>query len=118
MFQTENFDVGNRVGIPGLSLWAEPMVFHRPPAGFRVEPLSATGAWKLGEQVKEETATIARIREDAAENPEYNVWSSNCEHFTNYAITGERKSPTLQNAVGFVVVAGLIGWGLAELSSA
>lgn len=108
-------DVGNRVGIPGLPAWSEPMVMHRPPGGLRVEPLSKTGVWHIVERVQNEAAAIARIRDDAATNPEYNLWASNCEHFTQYAVTGVRQSPQLRKVLGVVAVVALVAWGISKL---
>jgi len=56
-----------------------------------------------------EPEAIRRVHE-ALQNPGYEIFGNNCEHFARFATTGRRESGQLQAVVG---VAALVAVGLA-----
>jgi hypothetical protein len=92
-------DTGNRLGYG-----QQAVVVHQTPPGIRVDLLASTGEWLVLGRVLDEAGAIARIRM-SLENPRYDLFGHNCEHFARFVATGRRESHQLQ-AVG--AVAGLI----------
>lgn len=96
-------DVGNRINHPQV-LPIQPVVIHQSPPRIQIEWLQNTGEWIVLGNITDEADAIARMRK-AAENPNYDLFGHNCEHFARYVATGRRESTQIQVAVA---VAGLV----------
>lgn len=78
-----------------------PMVIHQVLPSIRIDWLVNTGTWQIMGEVKDSELAnaIARIQK-AIENPNYDLFGNNCEHFARYVTTGKKESKQLQTAVG------------------
>jgi hypothetical protein len=92
-------DTGNRLGY-GL----QPVVIHQTPPGIRVDWLASTREWLIVGRVLDEAGAMARIRM-SLQNPRYDLFGHNCEHFARFVATGRRESHQLQ---AVVAVAGIV----------
>lgn len=97
-------DVGNRIGHPEIIFPVQPVVIHQRPPRIQIDWLQNTGEWAVLGQITDEADAIARMRK-AAENPNYDLFGHNCEHFARYVATGRRESTQVQVAVA---IAGLV----------
>jgi hypothetical protein len=97
-------DVGNRIGHPKIIFPVQPVVIHQRPPRIQIDWLQNTGEWALLGQITDEADAIARMRK-TAENPNYDLFGHNCEHFARYVATGKRESTQIQVAVA---IAGLV----------
>ena len=95
-------DVGNRMGHPQVD-GRHPVVIHQTPPSIRLDWLQYTGTWSVLGRITDEDEAKARMNV-AFENPNYDLFGHNCEHFARYVATGRHESTQLQ-AVG--IVAGL-----------
>lgn len=95
-------DVGNRIEHPKVS-GQQPVVIHQAPPAIRIDWLQNTGSWQDCWRITDEDYAIQRMKQ-AFNNPGYDLFGNNCEHFARYVATGVRESTQLQ-VVG--VVAGL-----------
>lgn len=98
--------IGNRFSLrnarPG-----HPMVFHQRPPRIALDRLEDTGPWFEVQRITDEWSAIQRINL-AYQNPTYNLFGNNCEHFARYVATGKRESKQLQTVVLVVSLAALI----------
>ena len=103
-------DIGNRRRDPGN--WrGTPMGIHQAWPVLRVDRFEGTGAWVVLGLITDEAMAFSRMRE-AANNPAYDLFGNNCEHFARFVATGRRESVQLQAglailglvALGFVLV--------------
>ena len=92
-------DVGNRMNLAQVNN-AHPVVIHQTPPFITLHWLQDTGAWDVLGKIEDETDAIKRMNK-ALENPRYDLFGHNCEHFARYVATGKRESTQLQ-AVGIV----------------
>lgn len=103
-------DIGNRRGDPNF--WdGRPAVIHQVFPLLRVDEFCGTGIWEVLGRITDEHMAFARMRE-AAQNPRYDLFGNNCEHFARFVATGKRESLQLQGAVA---IAGVIGLALMLL---
>lgn len=96
-------DVGNRLGLQNVD-GSHPVVIHQTPPAISLHWLQETGNWDVLGKITDEPEAILRMKK-ALENPKYDLFGHNCEHFARYVATGRRESTQLQ-AVG--VVASLV----------
>lgn len=99
-------DVGNRIAHPQVN-GQHPVVIHQTPPTIKLDWLQNTGAWSILGRITDEEDAKARMTQ-AFQNPTYNLFGHNCEHFARYVATGRHESTQLQ-------VAGVIA-GLAALA--
>ena len=102
-------DVGNRIQHPSVRS-QQPTVIHQSPPRIQIDWLQNTGEWKVLARITDEVDAIARIKK-AAENPNYDLFGHNCEHFARYVATGKRESKQVQAGV---VIAGLVALVLSR----
>jgi len=102
-------DVGNRLQHPEVRS-QQPTVIHQTPPRIQIDWLQSTGQWTVVATITDEADAISRIRK-AAENPSYNLFGHNCEHFARYVATGRHESKQVQ---AVVVIAGLVALVLAS----
>ena len=95
-------DVGNRIQNPMVHI-ENPVVIHQVPPAIRIDWLQNTGSWQDCWRITDEDYAIQRMKQ-AFNNPGYDLFGNNCEHFARYVATGVRESTQLQ-VVG--VMAGL-----------
>jgi hypothetical protein len=99
-------DVGNRMRLRRVESW-RPVVIHQTPPSIRVDLYEGTGEWEVLGSVREEAGAIARITQ-ALQNPAYDLFGNNCEHFARFVATARRESTQLQ-VVGVLLLLGLLG---------
>lgn len=92
-------DTGNRLGYG----W-RPVVIHQTPPAIRVDWLATTGMWLVLGKVLDEAGAVARIQA-SLQDPTYDLFGHNCEHFARFVATGQRESRQLQ---AVVAVAGIL----------
>ena len=92
-------DVGNRIELPKVD-GSHPVVVHQTPPAVSLHWLQDTGVWDVLGKITDEQKAIQRMKK-ALENPKYDLFGHNCEHFARYVSTGRRESTQLQ-AVGLV----------------
>jgi hypothetical protein len=95
-------DVGNRLGHPQVN-GTHPVVIHQTPPTIKIDWLQNTGEWLILGRITNEGSAKERMS-SAFQNPTYDLFGHNCEHFARYVATGRRESTQLQ-AAG--IVAGL-----------
>lgn len=96
-------DIGNRLNQAQVN-GQHPVVIHQTPPQIKMAWFQDTGQWTLLGRITDEAMAKKRIAE-AFQNPKYDLFGHNCEHFARYVATGRKESTQLQ-AVGFV--AGLV----------
>lgn len=96
-------DVGNRINHPQV-IPIQPVVIHQRPPRIQADWLQNTGEWAVLGKITDEADAISRMHK-AAENPNYDLFGHNCEHFARYVATGKRESTQVQVAVA---IAGLV----------
>ena len=102
-------DVGNRMRHPQVNS-PQPVVIHQRPPRIRMDWLQNTGQWTVLGRITDEADAIQRLH-SAAENPSYNLFGHNCEHFARYVATGKRESTQVQAGV---LIAGLVALVLSK----
>ncbi|MCY7345470.1 MAG: hypothetical protein LH614_04545 [Pyrinomonadaceae bacterium] len=93
-----------------------PLVFHLTDEGIRVDWLETSGSWQVlgGVHPTQRINAITRLK-SAYNNPNYNLFSNNCEQFARFVTEGYKQSVQLQNAALFSVgVIGMILWANSE----
>lgn len=105
-------DIGNCLRRYGGSYFA-PVVVHQSPPGIQIDSLHDFGPYKIVRTIHDVDDAIQRFNL-ALQNPEYDLFANNCEHFAGYVATGRRESGQLQGAV---VLAGLAVFIMAAVSS-
>ena len=105
-------DVGNCLRRPGGSYF-KPEVIHQIPPGIRSDTLHDFGPYKIVRKITDVEDAIRRYHL-ALNNPKYDLFGNNCEHFVSYVETGRRESGQLQ---GFVVLAGLAAFVIFAIAS-
>jgi len=73
----------------------QPIVIHQTPPTIKIEWLHETGKWEVLGQIADEKLAIHRIKE-AANNPTYDLFVNNCQHFATYVATGVPQSTQMQ----------------------
>ena len=96
-------DVGNRLRIPQVLPGQQPVVLHQTPPQMQLAWLQETGQWEVLGRITDEPDAINRIQH-ARQDPHYNLFGNNCEHFARYVATGRRESRQVQVAA---LIAGL-----------
>ena len=92
-------DVGNRISHPQVD-GRHPVVIHQIPPSIKLDWLQNTGAWSVLEKITNEEEAKSRMNA-AFQNPNYDLFGHNCEHFARYVATGQHESTQLQ-AVGLI----------------
>lgn len=93
-----------------------PLVYHMTSEGLRIDWLSDTGCggnptdWEITDEIVDVEYAKGRLLE-ASENPDYDLFGNNCEHFANYIATGMRSSGQLRG----VVIIGAVVFVLSRL---
>lgn len=105
-------DVGNRIKHPQVD-GRHPVVIHQTPPSVTMTWLQNTGPWSVLGRITDEARAIQRMGA-ALQDPEYDLFGHNCEHFARFVATGRRQSTQLQ-AVG--IVAGLAAITMAAWRS-
>ncbi len=98
-------DIGNRLQHPNVD-GINPVVIHQSPPQIKICWLHETGAWNILGQITDESMAINPMNQ-AFENPHYNLFGHNCEHFARFVATGKKESAQLQNAVAIAGFAAL-----------
>jgi len=93
-------DVGNRLNRSYINSM-HPIVIHQTPPTLRTDWLRDTGNWSVLGQITDESMAIQRIG-FAAQNPAYDLFGNNCEHFARFVATGTRESKQIQTFVGIL----------------
>jgi hypothetical protein len=111
-------DVGNRLGrTPAWQYHQHPVVIHQTPPTIRADWLANTGSWESLGMVAcaQEASAIARIMQ-ALQDPHYDLFGNNCEHFARFVTTGQRESTQVNNVVGVVllIIGGIVVAKLAK----
>lgn len=99
-------DVGNRIKHPQV-IPVQPVVIHQRPPHIQLDWLQNTGEWMILGVITDEADAITRMNE-AVENPNYDLFGHNCEHFARFVATGKRESTQIQVAVVLVGLAALV----------
>jgi len=92
-------DIGNRINHPHVD-GRHPTVVHQTPPAIKIDWLQSTDIWSVLGRITDEADAIQRMFA-ASQNPAYDLFGHNCEHFARYVATGRRESTQLQ-AVGLV----------------
>lgn len=98
-------DIGNRRRDPNN--WSnQPSVIHQVQPSLRVDAFEGTGTWDVLGKITDEPMAFNRMNE-AAKNPNYDLFGNNCEQFARFVATGKHESTQLQKAafVGFGALA-------------
>jgi len=103
-------DVGNVLHHPEVD-GLHPVVLHQTPPSLKVDWLCNTGTWQIIAVVHDMPGAVARIRM-AWQDPYYNLFENNCEHFANYVTYGEKYSSQLQAAGTIAVVLTIFVWDM------
>lgn len=106
-------DIGNRLAIPQVNGSEQPVVIHQTPPSIQINWLQDTGTWNVLGKITDENMAINRINE-AAQNPEYNLFGNNCEHFARYVATGVRESTQIKAAVAMTGLVALTVYALRK----
>ena len=96
-------DVGNRLRDPKVN-YPHPVVIHQTPPSIQMDWLQNTGQWTVVGKIDDEAAALERLRA-AFQDPAYDLFGHNCEHFARYVATGRRESTQLQAAVAVAALA-------------
>lgn len=99
-------DIGNRIHHPQVD-GINPVVIHKGAEGIFIDWFQDTGSWNVIGKVTDEMSAIERLNL-AFQNPQYDLFGNNCEHFARYITIGKRESTQIQ-AAGIAV-------GLAALA--
>lgn len=94
-------DIGNYLNHPQAD-GSHPIVVHQTPPSIRINWFKDTGKWTLVGKIIDEDAAIYRLQM-ALNDPTYDLFGNNCEHFARYIATGNKESRQLQS-VGLVSV--------------
>lgn len=101
-------DIGNRMGLPNIRyLIDQPVVIHQTHPKITLDWLQETGTWNMLGKITDEIDAKKRI-EHALENPSYNLFINNCEHFARYVATGVKESKQIQALAFFSGLATLV----------
>ena len=92
-------DVGNRFNHQQAN-GSHPIVYHKTLEGIQINWLQDTGLWDIIEKITDEKKANQMLLK-ALENPDYDLFSNNCEHFANMIAKGKKESKQLQ-AVGWI----------------
>jgi hypothetical protein len=106
-------DVGNCLRRPDGSYF-DSVIIHQTPPGLRHDSLHDFGPFKVVRTIRDVEGAIRRYNQ-ALENPRYDLFGNNCEHFAGYVETGRRESGQLQ---GFVVLGILAAILIGSIASA
>jgi hypothetical protein len=87
-------DVGNLLRLQDVD-GSHPVIIHQTPPSITVHWLQDTGNWNMLGKIEDETSALQRIKK-ALENPRYDLFGHNCEHFARYVATGNHESTQLQ----------------------
>jgi hypothetical protein len=93
-------DIGNILRIAGAD-GVHPVIVHQCRPGIRADWLQGSGVWEVLGKIDDEAYAIARYHA-ALDDPAYDLFGHNCEHFARFVATGIHESKQLQ-AVGWVV---------------
>lgn len=96
-------DVGNRLRDPRVN-YPHPVVIHQTPPSIQMDWLQNTGQWTVVGRIEDEVGALERLQA-AFEDPAYDLFGNNCEHFARYVSTGIRESTQLQAAVAVTALA-------------
>jgi len=97
-------DVGNRIAHPEVNWRHPPVVIHQTPPRLRLDWLQNTGQWQALGRIDDEGGALARIQQ-AFQNPKYDLFGHNCEHFARFVVNGKPESTQLQAAVALTGLA-------------
>jgi hypothetical protein len=107
-------DIGNRLA-NSLHDGTSPILIHQTPPSIRMDVFA--GTWKSLGKITDEAGAIARINL-ALEDPRYDLFGHNCEHFARFVATGRRESTQLQATVAVVGGIAAFFWVIATLDEA
>jgi hypothetical protein len=92
-------DIGNRIQHPEININHPLVVIHQTPPIIRLDWLQNTGSWQVLGRIANENEEKAKNRLNSAyQNPTYNLFGNNCEHFARYVATGIKESHQVQAA--------------------
>lgn len=106
-------DIGNRLGIPAVQFYWQPVVIHQTPPSLKIDWLQDTGMWQVLGKITDEKMAVARVVQ-ASKNPAYNLFGNNCEHFARFVATGSRASYQVQVVVAVTGLAALSLYALTR----
>jgi hypothetical protein len=102
-------DVGNRLGL-NANARCGPLVLHQPLTGLVANYAGQAGTWETAVAVTNVSGVRERVI-NAFQDRTYDLFGSNCEHFVNFALSGEKKSPQLRTVaaiIGLAIAAALL----------
>lgn len=99
-------DVGNRLGHPQVFL-DHPVMIEMTPPRLKFSYFQGPEVWTNLGRIPDEAAAIGRMR-SAAQNPDYDWFLNNCEHFARSVATGERVSTQIQAGVAAAGLAAIV----------
>ncbi len=97
-------DIGNVLESPQVEK-DSPTVVHQTPPEVRFEYVSDKQPWEITDRITDIDEAKKRI-EKAVEEPEYDLFENNCEHFANFVAKGNKSSG--QIVIGTVATLGAI----------
>ncbi len=90
-------DIGNRLNHPqgnGIN----PVIVHQTPPSIKINWFEEVGGdWEILGTITDENMAKERMNM-LLENPLYDLFGNNCEHFARFVATGKRESTQLQTA--------------------
>ena len=86
---------------------SHPIVIHQTPPYIRADWLANTGRWNVLGRVTDVQGATCRLRE-AFDNPQYDLFGNNCEHFARFVTEGARRSDQIFWAGAGVVAIGTL----------
>lgn len=75
-------DVGNVLGYVGVEAFHR-IVFLQTPPRLRADYLCHTGEWIIISKISDVQGAAIRIQQ-ALQNPQYDLFGNNCEHFARF----------------------------------
>lgn len=99
-------DIGNVLQHPDFDE-RFPVLYHQTVSGLIAERL--IGSWGDLQAIVDIEGAYERLLY-AAENPEYNLFENNCEHFANFMATGQKFSGQLRGVSVLALLAGFLWW--------
>ncbi len=100
-------DIGNRLNHPQAN-GINPVIVHQSPPSIKIEWFEEIGGdWGILGVIIDEGMAKERMNK-LMENPQYDLFGHNCEHFARFVATGKRESTQLQTVGTVLGLAALV----------
>lgn len=106
-------DIGNTLLHEGAD-GSHPIVLHQTPPRLRIDWLQNTGTWTVLGRIIDVEGAKSRIQE-AAQNPDYNLFGNNCEHFARFVAFSHNHSTQIFWGVVGVTTVGFLTFALFKV---